>query len=465
MSAGGGMWGGRYEGAGPDELFRAANDSLPIDWRIVQQDIRGSIAWAGALRTCGVLTTSEHKQLVEALKALAEEAAGIPQPPVDSGAEDVHTWVEVKLVEKLGSLGKKLHTGRSRNDQVATDFRLWTRDAADEIRKCIAAVAGALATKAKDHHADAFPAYTHLQPAQPVPFGHWCLAYVEMLERDLARIDDALSRINISPLGSGALAGTGYTIDREELARELGFTAATRNSLDAVSDRDFAVETLSVLSQLAVHLSRMAEDLIVYTSDEFRLVRLDEGVTSGSSLMPQKRNPDSLEVIRGACGSVIGAQVSLLVTMKGLPLAYNKDMQFDKKPVFEAVDLALVVLRLAERTVSGMTLNAERAKVRAGAGYANATDVADLLVAAGVPFREAHDRVGQLVRRAEKLGTPIESLDESDLTELVPELEVDSVRKLTVENVLARRSAKGGSSPACVLAEAKAALLRLESLK
>jgi len=458
------MWGGRYEGAGPDELFRAANDSLPIDWRIVQQDIRGSIAWAGALCECGVLTASEHGQLVDALEALSEEAKAIPHPPVESGAEDVHTWVEQKLVEKLGSLGKKLHTGRSRNDQVATDFRLWTRDAVGEIRRVTVAVGRALAEKAEAHHGDAFPAYTHLQPAQPVPFGHWCLAYVEMLERDVLRLDGALSRINISPLGSGALAGTGYAIDREDLARELGFASASRNSLDAVSDRDFAIETLSVLSQLAVHLSRLAEDLIVYTSDEFRLVRLDDGVTSGSSLMPQKRNPDSLEVIRGACGSIIGAQVSLLVTMKGLPLAYNKDMQFDKKPVFESVDLALVVLRLAERTISGMTLNTGRAEERAGAGYANATDVADLLVAAGVPFREAHDRVGQLVRRAEKRGSPIESLDEKDLAELVPEVEVASIRKLTVENVLSRRSAKGGSSPACVLAEAKAALLRLESL-
>lgn len=464
MSGGGGMWGGRYEGTGPDELFRAANDSLPIDWRIVQQDIRGSIAWAGALCACGVLSTSEHGQLVDALEALSEEAKAIQQAPVESGAEDVHTWVEQKLVEKLGSLGKKLHTGRSRNDQVATDFRLWTRDAVAEVRRVTIAVAKALAIKAKAHNTDAFPAYTHLQPAQPVPFGHWCLAYVEMLERDVLRLDGALSRINVSPLGSGALAGTGYAIDRETLAKELGFASASRNSLDAVSDRDFAVETLSVLSQLAVHLSRLAEDLIIYTSDEFRLVRLDDGVTSGSSLMPQKRNPDSLEVIRGACGSILGAQVSLLVTMKGLPLAYNKDMQFDKKPVFEAVDLALVVLRLAERTISGMALNAGRAKVRASAGYANATDVADLLVAAEVPFREAHDRVGQLVRRAEKLGTPIESLDEKDLAELVPELDVASIRKLTVENVLSRRSAKGGSSPACVLAEAKAALLRLESL-
>ncbi|MFI4894680.1 MAG: argininosuccinate lyase, partial [Phycisphaerales bacterium JB058] len=368
MSAGGGMWGGRYEGAGSDELFRAANDSLPIDWRIVQQDIRGSIAWAGALCACGVLTTSEHGQLVDALEALSEEAKAIPHPPVESGAEDVHTWVEQKLVEKLGSLGKKLHTGRSRNDQVATDFRLWTRDAVGEIRRVTVAVARALAEKAEAHHGDAFPAYTHLQPAQPVPFGHWCLAYVEMLERDVLRLDGALSRINISPLGSGALAGTGYAIDREALARELGFASASRNSLDAVSDRDFAIETLSVLSQLAVHLSRLAEDLIVYTSDEFRLVRLDDGVTSGSSLMPQKRNPDSLEVIRGACGSIIGAQVSLLVTMKGLPLAYNKDMQFDKKPVFESVDLALVVLRLSERTIFGMTLNTDRAEERAGAG-------------------------------------------------------------------------------------------------
>ncbi len=457
------MWGGRYEGVGPDELFRAANDSLTIDWRLVQQDIRGSVAWAGALCSCGVLTSSEHAQLAGALEALAEEAAKAPHPPVESGAEDVHSWVEMKLVERLGSLGKKLHTGRSRNDQVATDFRLWSRDAVGQIRQCALGVARALAKKAETHSADAFPAYTHLQLAQPVPFGHWCLAYVEMLERDIARLDGALARIDICPLGSGALAGTGYAIDRMALAQTLGFSGCSRNSLDAVSDRDFVIETLSVLSQLAVHLSRLAEDLIIYTSDEFRLVRLDDGVTSGSSLMPQKRNPDSLEIIRGACGSIIGAQVSLLITMKGLPLAYNKDMQFDKKPLFEAVDLSSVVLRLAERTISGLTLNTERAKQRAGAGYANATDVADLLVAAGVPFREAHDRVGQLVRLAEKRGTPIESLGESDLHEVVPELGVDSIRKLTVESVLVRRNAKGGSSPACVLAEAKAARLRLES--
>lgn len=458
------MWGGRYAGGGPDELFRAANDSLPIDWRLVQQDISGSIAWAGALCACGVLSGSEHAQLVAALDELAREAEGIARAPVESGAEDVHSWVEARLIERLGSLGKKLHTGRSRNDQVATDFRLWARGAVGETRQCAGALARALAARAERHHADAFPAYTHLQPAQPVPFGHWCLAYVEMLERDIARLDGAIERINVCPLGSGALAGTAYAIDREALAREFGFARASRNSLDAVSDRDFAIETLSALSLMAVHLSRLAEDLIVYSSDEFRLVRLDDGVTSGSSLMPQKRNPDSLEVIRGACGSIVGAQVSLLVTMKGLPLSYNKDMQFDKKPVFEAVDLSLVVLRLAERTVRGMTLNVERAKERAGAGYANATDVADLLVAAGVPFREAHDRVGRLVRRAEEVGRAIEGLDERDLAEIVPELSVGAVRALTVDRVLTRRNAQGGSAPACVLAEAKAALLRLESL-
>lgn len=458
------MWGGRYEGTGPDAVFRAANDSLGIDWRLVQQDIQGSIAWAGAIHSCGVLNADEHKRLVEALSALSTEAAQILHPPVESCAEDVHSWVEAKLVERLGSLGKKLHTGRSRNDQVATDTRLWTREAVGEIRRGVTAVAKALAAKAMAHSSDPFPAYTHLQPAQPVPFGHWCLAYVEMLERDLARLTDAIDRINFCPLGSGALAGTAYAIDRERLASDLGFTSCTRNSLDSVADRDFVIESLSVLSVLAVHLSRLAEDLIIYTSDEFRLVRLDDGVTSGSSLMPQKRNPDSLEIIRGACGSIIGAQLSLLVTMKGLPLAYNKDMQFDKKPLFEAVDLTLLVLRLAERTVAGMTLNTKRASERAGAGYANATDVADLLVAAGIPFREAHDRVGRLVRLAEQRATPIESLNDSDLRETVPELDIAQIRRLTVEHVLTRRSAKGGSAPACVLAEAKAALLRLESM-
>ncbi|GAB5495566.1 MAG: hypothetical protein Phyf2KO_06460 [Phycisphaerales bacterium] len=342
---------------------------------------------------------------------------------------------------------------------------MWTMDFCKKLHESLVGLGLVLAKKGADHYSDPCPAYTHLQPAQPVTFGHYCLAYVEMLERDLERVSDLTKRAAVCPLGSAALAGTAYPIDRDALAVELGFDRPSRNSLDAVSDRDFVIETLSVLSQLAIHLSRLAEDLIVYASDEFSLIMLDEGVTSGSSLMPQKRNPDSLEIIRGSSGSIVGAQLSLLVTIKGLPLAYNKDLQFDKKPLFDAADLMITVLSLAERTVRGLRLCTENARDRAEAGYANATDVADMLVRAGVPFREAHEQVGSLVRKAESLGTKIEDLPDEILCDIVPELERDALRKLTVEKILDARNVKGGTAPACVRAEASAALNRLESLQ
>ncbi len=457
------MWGGRFA-TGPDVVFRRANDSLPIDWRLVQQDIRGSVAWAGALADAGVLTDAERDQITHALDAIAQDAASIDTPPTDSGAEDVHTWVEWELIKRVGDLGKKLHTGRSRNDQVATDFRLWAMSFCDEARRAVAGLASVLSQRALEHHADPYPAYTHLQLAQPVTFGHVCLAYTEMLERDLDRLEDARKRTAVCPLGSAALAGTAYPVDRGALAQKLGFDRPSNNSLDAVSDRDFVIEILSVLSTLAMHLSRLAEDLIIATSAEFNLVRLDDGVTSGSSLMPQKRNPDSLEIIRGACGSIIGAHVSLLVTCKGLPLAYNKDLQFDKKPLFEAADLAMTVLILAKRTIEGLTLNPEVARTRALAGYAAATDIADLLVKAGVPFREAHEQVGQLVRLAESRSISLEEIPEGDLKEIAPKLAPESLRGLTLETILNARNVKGGTAPERVRAEAEAALSRLYQL-
>jgi len=415
------MWGGRFE-TGPDEIFRMANDSLPIDWRLVNHDITGSIAWANALCGAGVLSDTECQSLVEALAKLRIDASQISSPPIESGAEDVHTWIEQRLIESLGDLGKKLHTGRSRNDQVATDLRLWTLEFCDAISIAVKDVAYTLAQKAQQHYDSPMPAYTHLQPAQPITFGHYCLAYVEMFERDLARIADARKRVSVCPLGSAALAGTAYDIDRQQLARELGFDSCSRNSLDAVSDRDFVIETLSVLSTIAVHLSRLAEDLIIYNSCEFSLIRLDDGVTSGSSLMPQKRNPDSLEIIRGSCGTIIGAHVSLLITVKGLPMTYNKDLQFDKKPLFDSADQIMLVLALAKRTISGLEFRTEQARTLADKGFANATDIADMLVAKGVPFRDAHDRVGQLVRVAEQQGVPLEMLPDKVLVAITPEL-------------------------------------------
>jgi argininosuccinate lyase len=455
-----GMWGGRFEN-GPDQVFRTANDSLPIDWRLVSHDIAGSIAWARALQMAGVLTDEEQSGLTDALVKLGTEVEQIKAPPLQSGAEDVHTWVEQRLIESVGDLGKKLHTGRSRNDQVATDLRLWALEFCDTLACTVKELAHTLAKQAEKHCDSPMPAYTHLQPAQPITFGHFCLAYVEMLERDLDRIEDARNRAAVCPLGSAALAGTAYDIDRERLAHDLGFESCSRNSLDAVSDRDFVIETLSVLSILAVHLSRLAEDLIIYSSSEFSLVRLDDGVTSGSSLMPQKRNPDSLEIIRGSCGTIVGAHVSLMVTVKGLPMAYNKDLQFDKKPLFDAADQMMIVLTLAERTISGLQLQTKQAHARADKGFANATDIADMLVAAGVPFRDAHDRVGQLVRIAEKSDVPLERLPSDVLVEVVPELDRNAIRSLTVEKILDARKVKGGTAPASVRAEVISALERL----
>jgi argininosuccinate lyase len=453
------MWGGRFA-QGPDAVFRALNDSLPIDWRLVRQDVRGSIAWARALGRAGVITGDEAAALVNGLNARLAQAEVLPGPPLESGAEDVHSWVEAGLVDSLGPLGKKLHTGRSRNDQVATDLRLWIRESAAELRATIASVRSALLDQAQRHAATPFPAYTHLQPAQPVTFGHWCMAYVEMLERDGDRLADTARRANLCPLGSAALAGTAYPIDRDALAAELGFDAPTRNSLDAVSDRDPVLELLGALSVLAVHLSRLAEDLIIYSSVEFGLVELDDGVSSGSSLMPQKKNPDSLELIRGACGQIIGAHVAMLTTVKGLPLSYNKDLQFDKETLFSACDRAGQVLHLAARTVAGLSVRTGRARQAAEAGYANATDIADLLVGAGLPFREAHDRVGRLVRRAIELGVAIETLPSAELAVFLPELDEHSVRSLRVDAVLAKRDVLGGTAPARVAEAVRSAQTR-----
>lgn len=443
------MWGGRFVG-GPDEVFRALNDSLPVDWRMVQQDIRGSIAWARALAGAGVYTDAELAQVVHALEAIAVDAARLEGPPTESGAEDVHTWVEQQLTGRTGTLGKKLHTGRSRNDQVATDLRLWIRDAALQLDGLIGEAVRALVDQAERHAGTPFPAYTHLQSAQPVTFGHWCLAHAEALQRDRGRLADAVRRQNECPLGSAALAGTTYPVDRDAIAAELGFDRASRNSLDAIASRDAVLEVLAAVSTLGVHLSRLAEDLIVYATVEFALVTLDDGVTSGSSLMPQKKNPDSLELIRGMAGPLIGAQTAMLATVKGLPMSYNKDLQFDKTVLFGAMDNAMAMLRLTARTIGGLELNESRALELAAAGHANATDLADLLVAAGVPFRDAHERVGVVVREALSRRVSIDALPDAALAELLPELAPESVRRLTVEFMLSKRSVRGGTAPARV---------------
>ncbi|MGL5653310.1 MAG: argininosuccinate lyase, partial [Vibrio sp.] len=331
------LWGGRFTQAA-DSRFKTFNDSLRFDYRLAEQDIVGSIAWSKALLSVNVLTGLEQQQLEQALNQLLQSVQQDPEQILASDAEDIHSWVEQQLIEQVGDLGKKLHTGRSRNDQVATDLKLWCRDQSVHLLLALKALQQQLVAVAAAHQATVLPGYTHLQRAQPVTFAHWCLAYLEMFERDESRLADALTRLNTSPLGSGALAGTAYPIDREVLAADLGFLRATRNSLDAVSDRDHVLELISVASISMLHLSRLAEDMIFYTTGEAGFIELADTVTSGSSLMPQKKNPDALELIRGKTGRVYGALAGMMMTVKALPLAYNKDMQEDKEGLFDALD-------------------------------------------------------------------------------------------------------------------------------
>jgi len=458
----GAMWGGRFEGA-PDELFRRFNDSLAFDWALVEHDIELSVAWSHALVEAGVITADERTKLEDALREVGAEAEALPAPPLDSGAEDVHSWVEQRLIAKVGDLGKKLHTGRSRNDQVATGLRMWLREAVGGRLGELRALRATLIDLAERHADTAFPAYTHLQPAQPIVFGHWCLAYEAMLARDAARLRDAVARADECPLGCAALAGTTLNIDREALAQRLGFARAATNSLDAVSDRDGVAEVLGAYALCTVHLSRLAEDLIIYNSAASGLVTLDDAVTSGSSLMPQKKNPDALELVRGKCGRITAAHQSLLTTLKGLPLAYNKDMQEDKEPLFAADGQLSLCLRMCERTLRGLGINRERARTASAAGHTNATDLADYLVDKGVPFREAHELVGRIVRLAIEQDSPIEELPLDLLRSVAPQIEDDVFACLTTEAVLARRSALGGTSPDRVNEAVAAARRALEA--
>ncbi|RMF82550.1 MAG: argininosuccinate lyase, partial [Nitrospirae bacterium] len=376
-------WGGRFREA-TDRFVERWQASIGFDRRLALHDIAGSIAHARMLGRQGIVPEAEVERIVAALEEIRGEIeAGTF--PYSEALEDIHMNVEARLTEKVGAIGGKLHTARSRNDQVATDLRLWLRDEVVRLAHGIVALEKVLLDLAEAHAEVVFPGFTHLQTAQPVVFGHHCLAYVEMFERDHGRLADAYRRLNQLPLGAGALAGTTFPIDRLSVARELGFDGVCRNSLDAVSDRDFVIEVLAALSLLMVHLSRLAEELVLWSSPPFRLVRLPEGYCTGSSIMPQKRNPDVPELVRGKSGRVIGDLVSLLVVMKGLPLAYNKDMQEDKEPLFDAVDTAADCLAVMAGLMQGLSVDRERARELAGQGFATATDLADALVRAGLP--------------------------------------------------------------------------------
>ena len=439
------LWGGRFS-TGPDEAFKQFNDSLPFDYQLAEQDIIGSVAWAGALEQVNVLSSDEHTRLVAALNELLEEVKADPQAVATSGAEDIHSHVEAALIEKVGDLAKKLHTGRSRNDQVATDFRLWCRDTADHLLDAISQLKGEFVALAERELGTILPGYTHLQRAQPVLFSHWCMAYVEMLERDESRLQDAKARMNFCPLGSGALAGTAYPIDRQALAHGLGFTAATKNSLDGVSDRDFVLDLLSCASISMIHLSRMSEDLIFYNSGEAGFIELADNVTSGSSLMPQKKNPDALELIRGKTGRVFGAFSAMMMTLKALPLAYNKDMQEDKEGLFDAMPTWLACIHMAQACIKGVKVNGDKTLAAAKGGHANATELADYLVAKGVPFREGHHIVGVLVQLAISEGKTLEELSLEQYKSVNTVFEDDVYPVLEIDACIKARKALGGTS-------------------
>ena len=454
------LWGGVFSG-GLDPHFESFNRSLSFDRRMVLQDLQGSVAWARALHGAGVLTQEDALQLTTALEAMAADLKADSSALDRSDAEDVHSFVEAALTEKVGDLAKKLHTGRSRNDQVATDLKLWMHEAIDLLSTELVRLQAALVNLAQKHADLPIPGFTHLQRAQPITVGHHALAYVEMLQRDLLRISDADERMDTCPLGAAALAGTAFKVDRVALAEDLGFDHPTRNSLDTVSDRDHVCEVVFACAMLMVHLSRMAEDWIFFASHEAAYLKFGDAVATGSSLMPQKKNPDAMELIRGQSGRVAGSLQGLLMTLKGLPLAYNKDMQEDKEALFDALDTTTACLRVAATAVQTVQFDVERCRAQSSRGYLNATELAELLVAKDVPFRVAHERAGQTVQRALEQNVEIEDLPAADLEVLVPELGTDLHDALSVTAVLDRRDAIGGTAPARVREEVAAWQQRL----
>jgi argininosuccinate lyase len=434
------LWGGRFQEKS-DPGFANFNNSFRFDRRLFDADVVASIAWCRALQHAGVLTPEESNQITQALESVRAEGA-----PVESAAEDVHSYVEARLVELTGDVGRKLHTGRSRNDQVATDLRLWLRQSIDDLSGSVKEVQSSLLEFAEANREVVIPGYTHLQRAQPVLLAHWCLAYFEMLARDRDRLTDARRRVNILPLGSAALAGTSFPIDREALAAALEFEGVSRNSLDAVSDRDFAIEFLSACSLIMVHLSRLAEDIILYATSEFGLFELGDAIATGSSLMPQKKNPDSMELVRGKAGRVFGGMLALLTTLKGLPLAYNKDMQEDKEAVFDAFDTASSSLNVTATVLRNISVNKDRAHKAASSGYMNATELADYLVRKGVAFREAHEMAGKIVMRAIELGKELEQLDLGELRQFSGLIDQDVYEALSLEQTLRSKAQIGGTA-------------------
>ncbi len=450
------MWGGRFAG-GPAAIMAEINNSIPVDKRFWREDIAASKAHVEMLGAQGIVSLEDAQAIRRGLDQIEAEyaAQGVTEDPA---LEDIHMHVEHRLSQLIGPAAGRLHTARSRNDQVATDFRLWVRRAMDETGAAIADLQKALVTRAEEHAATVMPGFTHLQSAQPVTLGHHFMAYYEMLRRDRSRFADARARMNELPLGSAALAGTGFPVDRHATAAALGFDRPVANSLDAVSDRDFALDFLMCATQCALHLSRLAEEIVIWASQPFAFIQLPDDYSTGSSIMPQKRNPDAAELVRGHSGRVTGAMLSLVITLKGLPLAYSKDLQDDKPPVFEAYDLLILSLRAMAGMIETARFDDARMRSAAEAGFSTATDLADWLVReAGVPFREAHHITGRAVKLAEGRGVQLWDLRLDELQAVDARIDERVYGVLTVDASVASRTSYGGTAPANVLAQVEAA--------
>jgi argininosuccinate lyase len=439
------LWGGRFKGEA-DAQFARFNSSFAFDRRLIEADIEASIAHAEALAAAGILSEEETRRIAWALNEIRRQAHEHNGYLENRDAEDVHSFVENELAQAIGDVGYKLHTGRSRNDQVATDLRLFLRSEIDSILESTRLLQRAFVELAERNAGCVMPGYTHLQRAQPILLAHYLLAYFEMLKRDAARFNEVRSRVNLLPLGSGALAGTGFALDREMVAKKLGFDGLCENSIDAVSDRDFVIEFIGAAAITMTHLSRLAEDLIIYSSAEFGFIELSDAVSTGSSLMPQKKNPDSLELIRGKAGRVFGHHTALLAMMKGLPLAYNKDMQEDKEALFDTIDTLGGSLAVMATVIRNIKFDCEKACSAASTGYLNATDLADYLVRKGIEFRKAHELVGRVVLHAIEQGKPLEKIELESLREFSPLFEDDVYASLSLESSIASKSAYGGTS-------------------
>jgi len=447
------QWGGRFA-AGPAVVMQDINASIGFDKKLWRQDISGSLAHAAMLVASGIIAPTDERDIRRGLEAIAAEIESGAFPFTEA-LEDIHMNIEARLTERIGEAGKRLHTARSRNDQVATDFRLWVRDAIDGLDAQVRDVMQALAQRAAEHAGDPMPGFTHLQTAQPVTLGHHFLAYVEMLSRDRGRLADCRRRLNECPLGSAALAGTSFPIDRHQTAAALGFDRPTANSLDAVSDRDFALEFLSAAAIGAMHLSRLAEEIIIWCSAPYKFIRLSDAFTTGSSIMPQKRNPDAAELVRAKTGLITGALVGLLTVMKGLPLAYAKDMQEDKEPAFDAADAWALSLAAVAGMVRDLQPDLPRLREFAGSGFATATDLADWLVRVlRLPFRDAHHVTGRLVSKAEARGVDLADLTLTDMQAEQPRITAEVFSVLTVDASVRSRTSYGGTAPENVARQA-----------